>query len=265
MLYKLNSLLFSFLIITTSFFAQKNDIPQKPSPQRLVNNLSKEFPNFLSPNETAQLEQKLINFSDSTSNQIVIVIVDEINGYEPWEFATRLGEQWGVGQAKEDNGIVILIKPTGGKNDRKFHIAIGKGLEGAIPDGTAYKVQESELLPYLKTGEYYKALDQTTTVLMSLAKGEYNSKEYAKKKKSNKGLIKAVIILIIIFVFFILKSRNGGGNGGNDGLTMGAAGFLFGSGFGRSSGGGFGGGSSGGGFGGFGGGGFGGGGSGGSW
>lgn len=257
-------LVIALFIMSSSLIAQKSDIPKKPSPERLVNNLSKQFPNFLSDSEGNQLEAKLEAFAKETSNQIVIVIVDDIAGYEPWEYATRLGEQWGVGHEKEDNGIVILIKPTGGKNDRKFHIAIGKGLEGAIPDATSFKVQENELLPYLKTGEYFKALDQTTTVLMKLAKGEFNSKEYNKQKKSNKGLIKAILIIVFIFIFFIIRFRNGGNGGGGNGYTMGAGGIFFGSGFGGSSG--FGGGSSsGGGFGGFGGGGFGGGGSGGSW
>ena len=263
MLKNLIGLFVTLFFLSATLIAQKSDIPQKPTPERLVNNLSNQFPNFLSDSEENQLEDKLEAFASETSNQIIIVIVDDIAGYEPWEFATRLGEQWGVGQAREDNGIVILIKPTGGKNDRKFHIAIGKGLEGAIPDATSFKVQETELLPYLKTGEYYKALDQTTTVLMKLAKGEYNSKEYNKQKKSNKGLIKAILIIVFIIMFFIIRFKNDGNGGGGNGYTMGAAGMFMGS---RGFGGGFGGGSSsGGGFGGFGGGSFGGGGSGGSW
>jgi uncharacterized protein len=264
MLKKISGLLIALFLLSSSLIAQKSDIPQKPTPEKLVNNLSKQFPNFLSDSEENQLEAKLEAFASETSNQIVIVIVDDIAGYVPWEFATLLGDQWGVGHAKEDNGIVILIKPTGGKNARKQHIAIGYGLEGVIPSLAVKKITETELLPYLKTGEYYKALDQTTTVLMSLAKGEYNSKEYSKKKKSNKGLIKAIMILVFIFIFFIIRFKNGG-NGGGDGLTMGAGAMYFGSRAGRGFGGGFGGGSSGGGFGGFGGGGFGGGGAGGSW
>ena len=169
-----------------------------------------------------------------------------------WERNGKLGKK------KKDNGIVILIKPTGGKGDRKYFIAPGKGLEGAIPDAVCREIEDNELLPYLKNKEYYAALDKTTDVLMALAKGEYNSKTY--HKKHNQGsLLKTIIILIIIIVFFIISTKRGGGNG----MTMGAGGFFFG-------GGGFGGGGSsgsggGGGFGGFGGGGFGGGGSGGSW
>ncbi len=242
--------------------AQSDDLPNRPSPEKLVNNLSKEFPNFLSQTEVNALENKLEQFSNETSNQIAIVIIDDLKGYEPWDFATRLGDKWGIGTKENNNGIVILIKPTGGQGNRKNHIAVGYGLEGAIPDLATTKIQETELIPYFKQGKFYEGLDKTTDVLMSLAKGEYNYKTYVKKHQSS-GLVKAIIIIVIIFIFFIFRFRNNGRGGG--GGTFGGGGIYFG-GMGSSFGSGFGGGSSsGGGFGGFGGGGFGGGGSGGSW
>jgi uncharacterized protein len=246
---------FFILISILPFFGQDKGIPE--STNRLVNNFSNEFPDFISAQEEELLEQKLEAFAEATSNQIVIVIIDDLAGYEPWEFATKLGENWKVGQEKEDNGIVILIKPTGGKGERKYFIAPGKGLEGVIPDAVCRDIEDNELVPNLKDGKFYDALDQTTDVLMSLAKGEYNSKTYSKKHNGNVSLVKIIIIIIVIIVFLISSFKRGGGNG----YTMGAGGIFFG-------GGGFGGGGSssgGGGFGGFGGGGFGGGGSGGSW
>lgn len=262
MFQKYFSILFFLLIPILPSFGQEDGIPDAPNPPRLVNNLSKEFPNFISGAEQELLEQKLETFANETSNQIVIVIVDDLNGYEPVQFATEIGEKWKVGHEKEDNGIVILIKPTGGQGERKFFIATGKGLEGAIPDYTCREIEQNELIPNLKKGDFYAALDQTTTVLMSLAKGEYNSKQYAKKHGGQFSLFKIIVILIIIIIFFISMFKRGGGRG--NGFTMGSGGMFFG---GFSSGSGFGGGSSsgGGGFGGFGGGGFGGGGSGGSW
>ncbi len=240
------------------FFGQEKGIPAKTN--KLVNNFSTEFPDFLSSSEQEELETKLEKFAEETSNQIVIVIVDDLDGYEPWDYAARLGDSWGIGHEKEDNGIVILIKPSGGPGDRKYFIAPGRGLEGAIPDATCRLIEDNELVPNLKNGDYYQALDQTTNVLMSLAKGEFNSDKYNKDHQNNGSMLKVIIIVIIIIIFFIIRFRGGGGRGG---FTMGSGGMFFG-GFG---GGGFGGGSSGGGggFGGFGGGSFGGGGSGGSW
>ncbi len=261
MLKKHLSLFFITLFFATTALAITDSIPERPSPPRLVNNFSKEFPNFLSEQEEAQLEKKLEDFANQTSNQIVIVITDNIAGLEPYDYATRLGQKWGVGQKKIDNGIVILIKPTGGAGQRKYFIAPGYGLQGAIPDLTCRQIEENELAPNLKSENYFAALDKTTDVLMALAKGEYNSDQYGEKHSKGKFPKGLIIPLIFIILFIIIRSSRGGRGGG--GLSMGS-GFFLGSMLGRGGFGGGGGGSSGG-FGGFGGGGFGGGGAGGSW
>lgn len=245
--------------------AQAELIPERPAPPRLVNNLSKEFPDFLTQTEQAQLEQKLVAFANETSNQVVIVIVDDIAGMEAWNYATQLGHTWGVGQGKFDNGIVILIKPTGGAGQRDYHIAVGYGLEGAIPDLTAKMISEEVLIPYLKDGQYFAALDQATNVLMSLAKGEYSSDEF-RAKYEDEGRVKTwgvIIVFIIIFIIFSIRGKRQGTRG-NRGYTIGPRGYWGAGGLGGLGRGGWGGGSSGG-FGGFGGGGFGGGGAGGKW
>lgn len=246
--------------LSSPLLAQQELVPEMPKPPRLVNNLSTEFPDFLSAEETARLETKLVRFSDSTSNQIVVVIVDDLNGMEPWTFATELGQKWGVGGAKQDNGVVVLIKTKAGDGRGKAHIAVGYGLEGAIPDLTAKRIYEEEIVPNLKQGQHFLALDKSTDVIMALAKGEYNYKAYQKGKGKSSGRLVFYFILIIL-VMILLSGRNRGG-----GMTIGRRGTIFAPTFGGFGGGGFGGGSSGGGgFGGFGGGGFGGGGAGGDW
>lgn len=248
------------VILSASVFAQSDGLPENPNPPRLVNNLSIKFKNFLSASEEAQLEKKLVEFDNQTSNQIVIVIIDTLGGLEPWDFATRLHQKWGVGHTKEDNGVLILIKPTGEKGQRKVHISVGYGLEGAIPDATANQISDNEIVPGFISGNNFEALDKATDIIMALAKGEYSSDAYA-KKNSKRFPSKLIIPLIFIILFIIFRSSKGGRGGG--GMSMGT-GFLLGSMFRGGGGGGFGGGSSGG-FGGFGGGGAGGGGAGGSW
>lgn len=258
-----NRILFFFIVLSCGFIslAKANGIPDKPNPPQLVNNFSKEFPDFLSANEQANLEQKLERFSDSTSNQIVIVIIDELDGLEPSQFATELGRKWGVGQQGKDNGIVILVKPTGGQGQRQVRIEVGRGLEGIIPDATAIQIVDQEVFPRFKQKDFYGGLNAATDVLMGLAKGEFHSSNYKRRERSN--AFWPIVIFIIIFIIISLFSRR------RNGYTVGSRGLFYGGFFG----GGFGGGSSGSGFGGgggssfggFGGGSFGGGGAGGSW
>lgn len=255
-------LFFLFCAFSIALIASNDNLPERPNPPRLVNNLSKEFPEFLSASEQETLEEKLVRFNDSTSNQIAIIIVDDLNGLEPEQFSTQLGRKWGVGQQDKRNGIVVLVKPTGGQGQRKTFIAVGYGLEGAIPDITARRIVDNEILPRFKAQDYYGGLDAATTVLMSLSKGEYNYKSYG--KSSRKGNFSPIIIFIVVLIIIIISSfrkRSRGFTLGGGGLFYGGA--LLGGGFGRGFGGG--GSSGGGGFGGFGGGSFGGGGSGGSW
>lgn len=257
------NILFFFLSVIFSFnLVAQDDIPEAPKPQRLYNNLSKAYPNFLSSEESKQLEKRLVDFADSTSNQIVVIVVDDLAGYEPWDFATKIGDKWGVGQKDEENGIVLLIKPTGGKSERKTFIAVGRGLHEVIPEYTSHEIVENELLPNFKKGDYFKGIVSAVDVLESLSKGKYNSNQYANKNKKKDSIIMVIIVLVVIMIVVVIISKGRGNGGGGRGFTMGAGGIFFGSGH---SGGGFGGGSSGGGFGGFGGGSFGGGGSGGSW
>ena len=247
------ALLFSF-IGYQSILAQ-DDIPSPPSPSKLYVNLSKQFPNFLTDQQAAQLEKDLENFEKETSNEIVVVIVDDLNGYEKADFAIKLGEKWKVGKEKEDNGIVILIKPTKTNGKRTSFIATGRGLEGAIPDITCKRIVEKELNPNLKDNKNYEGITASLVVIKKLAKGEFNHKQYDKEGESPWWVNILVIIGIILFVIFMRRKGGGGG------FTAGAAGFFYGGGFGGHGSGG----SGGGGFGGFGGGSFGGGGAGGDW
>jgi len=232
-------------------------IPPRPNPQRLVNNLC----GFtgISQEQSDALEAKLKGISDATSNQITVVIMssDSLYGNDPADFAAEILYQWKVGQAKLDNGIVILLIP----DTHKVFISTGYGLEGAIPDATCEEIVQREMIPNFKKGDYNTGLNSAIDVLAGLAKGEYNSSEYAKKggSQNSKGI--GLIFAIIFFLVFFLFSRRNGGKGG---MTIGGPGiFFWGGGFG-GGGGGFGGGG-GGGFGGFGGGSGGGGGAGGSW
>ena len=228
-----------------------------------VHNFSQEFPDFFSESEKNTLEQKLADFETETSNQIIVVVVDDLDGYDANAYATELGHKWGVGQGNFDNGVVVLIKPSGGEGERDAYIAVGHGLEGAITDITATTIVEKEMIPEFKNQNFYAGVDAAVSRVMEFAKGEITAPEYAKTTKGGNIKWTWVLPIIIILLIFFIKMRSGGG-------TIGRGGY-YGGGFGRGFGGGgsWGGGSSWGGggssFGGFGGGSFGGGGGGGKW
>lgn len=228
------------------------DFPEKP------NKPVSDFTGALTSQQIKKLENKLLNFQDSTSNQIAVVIIKSVSDYDINEYALELGRRWGVGDKNKNNGVVMLFAI----GDRKLSIQTGYGLEGALPDIYVKRIIENDIKPYFKTGQYYQGIDTGINSIIKLIKGEYKSQPKAKKKEKGGSVIAVIIILIIILIII-----NRGGNGGNQIISgRGAESALFWTmllGRGRSNGGnsGWGGGSSGG----FGGGSFGGGGSSGSW
>jgi uncharacterized protein len=269
---KKNRIYLFVLFIVFSAFTHLNvysqDIPGKPNPPRLVN----DFAGLLSGTEVNLLERKLVSFTDSTSTQIAIVIVKDLNGYAPADYAQRLGEKWGIGQKGLNNGILILVKPKS-ETRGEVQIATGYGAEGPVPDLACQDIVNNEILPAFRKGDYYSGLNDAVVTLTSLIRGEFTASEYGQRasKSSGKGIPFAFIIFFIFIIISLISKKSGGPNSKN--ISTGGLPFwllmgMMGSGRGSHSGswGGFsGGGSSGGGFGGFGGGSFGGGGAGGSW
>lgn len=257
--------LFLFLLLTLSLEAQT--LLTRPEPPRLVN----DYAGVLSASEAQSLENKLVAFNDTTSNQIAVVIVNDLQGYDRSDFAYRVAKDWGVGQGDFNNGVLILVKTKTESSSGQIFIATGYGLEGAIPDIACADIIDREILPRFRENDYYSGLDAGTDVLMALAAGEYSFQDYSKDASS--AAVPGIIIFILIIVFIVIISAGSSNNkhlkkGGSSNLPLWLLLSMMGGG--RSHGGswgGFSGGGSrgGGGFGGFGGGGFGGGGAGGSW
>jgi uncharacterized protein len=266
----LNGLLILLFITCRSGIIYSQDFPAKPVPPRLVN----DFAGLLSNGEANALERKLVVFNDSTSTQIAIVTVKDLNGYAISDYAPRLGDKWGIGQKGKNNGILIVIKPKNAESKGEVFITTGYGAEGAVPDLTCSQIIDNIILPAFRRDDYYGGLDKATTTIMSLIKGEYSADQFGKNLKKNPAKAAPIGIFVIIFIIIMILRNSGRSNNSNIsrsglpfwlllGMMNSGRNSHNGSWGGFSGGGGFGGG--GGGFGGFGGGGFGGGGAGGSW
>ena len=249
---KINHSIFLKLLVCLFFsqlsFAQFT-IPKKPDFQTSIY----DYAQLLSAKDKAALEKKLIKYSDSTSTQIVVVTVETINNESIGILAPKWAHEWGIGQAKEDNGVFILLA----KKERKIGIAPGYGVEDRITAGIGGEIIRKIITPEFKTGNYYKGLDKGADAIFDVLKGKYKGE---RKKNKEKGLpILPIIIIVIVILALISKSKNNGGNSGNSGAgpslldviilsSLGRSGGGFGGGGSSSDGGGFGGGFGGGGF-----------------
>ena len=104
----------------------------------------------MSRNEVLDLNKILVDFADSTSNQIVVVTVSDLEGMSVDQYAIELGMRWKVGSEENDNGVIFLVKPKIGNSYGEAFIAVGRGLEAAIPDITCHRIVNEIAIPYFK-------------------------------------------------------------------------------------------------------------------
>lgn len=275
MKYRLVSIL-SGLVLILAFSADISaQIPEKPAVPYAVN----DYASLFTSSQRAGLESELVDFADTTSNRIVIVTVDDLGGMDAAQFAYGIGEKWGVGSEKFDNGVVILVKPKSESARGEVFIAVGYGLEAVVPDAIAKRIVEQVMIPRFKNNDYYGGVHAAVERLMPILAGEITYKE-AEGEEGGGFVVSIIFLGLFIFAVVILSVLLRSGAGSINNIATGKAtgsdiinlillgSLLRGNGRGNhhSSGGFGGGGFGGGGFsGGFGGGSFGGGGAGGSW
>ena len=122
----------------------------------------------LSPDQVAALESRLAAFEAERGSQIAVLLVPTTQPEDIAQFGIRVADQWKVGRAKIDDGVILIVA----KDDRKLRLEVGYGLEGPIPDAIAKRVIAETITPYFKAGDYYGGIDAGVTQLMRLIEGE---------------------------------------------------------------------------------------------
>jgi uncharacterized protein len=187
-----------FLVVLILFLSQigrAQNVPEIPSPPRLVNDFFGVMEDF----ELANLEKKLLAYNDSTSTELVIVIESGSKGRETMEYATDLFSKWKIGKKGKDNGLLIYV----GVEDRRMAIVTGYGMEGAIPDAATFTLRENILKPRFRNSDYYLGLDEASTIIFSLAAGEYNAEDLNKAMEGQNSDLGAKIVFLF-FLFLIV-------------------------------------------------------------
>lgn len=220
--------------------------------------------NILTPATEQDLELRLKGLEDTTTDQMLVVTVDSLQGYEIEEYGYKLGRHWGVGQSGKvkastgetykDNGLILLVAP----NDRKVRIEVGYGLEPVMTDAMSSMIIQGDILPKFKAGDYNggvaagaDAIIQQLSIDRGVAIQKAQAAANVQPKQREGGLpIGVIIFIIIIFIlfsrgwlpWFLLGNVLGGGGGG--GWSGGGGGGGFGGGGFSGGGGSFGGGGS---------------------
>jgi len=167
-----------------------------------TNRLVNDYSGMLTAAQADALETRLVAFDDSTSNQILVVIVPSLHGCEIMELGTRIGTTWGVGQKELKNGLVILIKSkTEEEPYGDVALVPGYGLEGALPDAFCKHIIDDQMISPLADGDYYTALCQALDVIEPVCRGEYSYADYRKEDAMGLYFFLGFMLLAVVLLF----------------------------------------------------------------
>ena len=189
-----------------------------------------DFADIFTDEQENALNIKLSNFEKESSNEIVVVAIQNLGEDTIENYAVELYAEWGIGKEKNDNGVLLLIA----KEDREMRIEVGYGLEGALTDLQSYQIIENYLVPNFKQEKYYEGVDSAVEVIMSATKGEYEAINKVGTVKN--GFDFQNVIFLAVFGFLWLTTLlgtskswwAGGVIGGIGGIILGFIyGFMF--------------------------------------
>lgn len=192
--------------------AEKSKYP-KPTTEFFVN----DFADIIDEKSEREISNNSVALFDKTTAQVVVVTVENLGGEEPADYALNLGREWGVGNDKKNNGVVILLS----RDDRQIYISVGYGLEGALPDSKTGRIIDLYGLEYLQADDFSNGLLAIQKAVISVVYNEYgieNSEElseiYNNIGESEETSVISIIyswgiLIFIVFIYILIFGRRG--------------------------------------------------------
>jgi uncharacterized protein len=201
----------------------------------------------------SDVEAKSKDLEDKSGIQLVVATVKSLQGGDIETYANQLFRYWKLGEAKKNNGVLLLVAPA----EHKVRIEVGYGLEGTLTDAASSVIISSVIVPRFKAGDYAGGIEAGVDGIISILSTDptdWHRKVNARPDSSSDfdKLFPLLLFLLMIFIIWYLIRHAGGppsgrgGRGGRGGAPIfipwggswGGGGFSGGGGFGGFSGGG---------------------------
>ena len=168
---------------------------------------------LISDAQELALAAKLEALERDTTDQVVVVTVPDLQGYEIEEYGYRLGRAWGIGQAEKNNGVLLLVAPR----ERKVRIEVGYGLEPVLTDALSALIIQNEILPSFREGRFERGIEQGVDAIdrqLRLDPAEAQARAAAAERPRSSPPVGVGMVIIVIFFLMILAMIGGGGGRG---------------------------------------------------
>src|SRR3989440_8386754 len=173
-----------------------------PKPDRYFN----DYASVVSKSVALRFNEELAQFERETSDQVVVAVFPKMqSGWDIADYTQRVAQAWGVGQKERRNGVVLFVFVE----DRKMFIQVGYGLEGALPDVTAFDITERHIKPRFRAKDYDGGLTVGVDLIRKAIRGEYKGSGKTNADRSSKssegegtaGLLVFLFALVLFLIF----------------------------------------------------------------
>jgi uncharacterized protein len=158
----LTALLTAFLLVATGLAAL--DVP--PLTGRVVDNAE-----MIPPAAEREITAYLQSVEESTGAQIAVLTVPALDGEVLEDYSIRVVDQWGLGAADRDNGVLLLVAAA----EKKIRLEVGYGLEGVLTDAKSGLIIREIMQPHFQRGNFDRGILEAVQVIGSVAAGDENA------------------------------------------------------------------------------------------
>ena len=194
-------LVVSFILATGALAAEV--IP--PNPAGYFN----DYAGVVSKEAALRFNEQLAQFERETSNQVVVAVFPKMESDSSIEdYTQRVAQAWGVGHKDRRNGAVLFVFVQ----DRKMFVQVGYGLEGALPDVTAFQITERHIKPQFRNNDYEGGLATGIDLICKAIRGEYKGTGRTKAEGQQTGSSRGpgcLLIGLICLALFLFAVRGG--------------------------------------------------------
>jgi len=180
-----------------------------PKPDRYFN----DYAGTVSKQAADRFNEQLAQFERETSDQVVVAVFPKMQSdSDIADYTQRVAQAWGVGQKERRNGVVLFVFTQ----DRKMFIQVGYGLEGALPDATAFDITERHIKPLFRNGDYEAGLATGIDLIFKAIRGEYKGTgktvaEQHRRSGSPSFLFFIIFVVVLIIISKVMRRLGGYG------------------------------------------------------
>jgi uncharacterized protein len=199
-----NILFLALICISILVTAQVYTVETVPNTKQTNNSYVSDPTQILNDTTVSRINQLLGDLEKAATAQVAVVMLPSIGEEYHVDFAQRLFRHWGIGQASNDNGLLILFI----MDQRTIRFHTGYSVEGVLPDATCKRIQQRFMVPHFKEGDYntgmLRGIEATVSIL---SKPEAIEELFARDTSQDHYAYVAIAVVytvIIVIIFLIL-------------------------------------------------------------